>query len=57
VRRSDREIEDPGERQKALDRIMAHYGWKGPGDYAPPALASIAVLALELGELTGKKKD
>jgi hypothetical protein len=50
------EIEDAGERRAALDRIMAHYGWQGPGDYSPPALDSVAVLRLDLEKLSGKRK-
>lgn len=50
------ELEAPLERRAALDRIMAHYGWEGPGDYSPPAIDAVAVLRLDLEELSGKRR-
>ena len=46
-------IEDPREKAKALDIIMAHYN--GPqGGYDDESLQSVSVLRIEVEELTGK---
>jgi nitroimidazol reductase NimA-like FMN-containing flavoprotein (pyridoxamine 5'-phosphate oxidase superfamily) len=46
-------LEDPAEKRKALDIIMAHYGGQG-GDYEDSKLKITAVIAVKLTEMTGK---
>jgi len=46
-------IEDQKEKRKALDIIVAHYG--EPGAYAEQSLAQVAVIRIEIDEMTGKQ--
>jgi uncharacterized protein len=50
------ELNGDAERKAGMDRIMGHYGWQGQADYAEAVLKATAVLALRVGELSGKRK-
>lgn len=43
------------EKQRALDVIMAHYGGATPGNYTAKALREVAVIRIEVEEMTGKR--
>lgn len=45
---------DEAEKRAALDVIVAHYGAE-PGDYAEKSLQKVAVIRIQVEELTGKK--
>lgn len=49
-------VEQMEEKQSALDALMLRYGFEGTPKYAPGHLNAVAVLALEVTELTGKAK-
>ncbi len=50
------EVADPGEKRKALDSVMDHYGGTGSHEYEPSEFARTAVLKLTVTGMTGKKK-
>lgn len=49
-------IEDPEEKQKALDIIMQQYA-EGDFEYLDEALAKMLVIKVDISRLTGKKSD
>lgn len=46
----------PEEKRNALDKIMEHYGAKGPFEYNSKIFEKTTVLMLEVTEMTGKEK-
>ncbi|MBW2027491.1 MAG: pyridoxamine 5'-phosphate oxidase family protein [Deltaproteobacteria bacterium] len=48
-------VQDPEERRKGLDVIMAHYGAKGSYSYDEDILRKTNVLRLDVESMTGKK--
>jgi uncharacterized protein len=50
------EVRDETERKSGLDRIMRHYGWTGPANYAEASLRATTLLSLRATELCGKRK-
>lgn len=51
-----RRVAGEEERRRGLDRIMEHYGWGGAGEYSGSTLKATELLALEVDELSGKRK-
>lgn len=49
-------IDDPEEKREALDLLMTRYGYEGKPSYEPAELTAIAVIRLELDQLSGKRK-
>ena len=47
-------VEDTGEKQKALDCILDHYG-EGPHQFTEQALSKVAVIRVDVDRMTGKK--
>jgi uncharacterized protein len=45
------------EKREGLDRIMAHYGARGPNDYDSRVFGATEVLKLQVESVTGKKKQ
>jgi len=45
------------EKRTSLDKIMEHYGAKGPFEYNSKIFEKTTVLILEVTEMTGKEKD
>jgi nitroimidazol reductase NimA-like FMN-containing flavoprotein (pyridoxamine 5'-phosphate oxidase superfamily) len=50
-------VEEPGEKRTALDRIMEHYGEKGPFIYQDDILAKTAVIRITIESLTAKRHE
>jgi uncharacterized protein len=51
-------VEDPAEKRRGLDRIMAHYaGEAGPFDYGPKNLERVQVLRIDIASVTGKEHE
>jgi uncharacterized protein len=48
------EVSDPSEKRRGLESIMRHYGAEGPFDFPDSMINGIAVISLEITELTGK---
>ena len=49
-------VEDPEEKQKALDIIMRQYS-KGDFEYSAERLAQMLVIKVDISTMTGKKSD
>lgn len=49
-------VDDPAEKQEALDLLMKRYGYEGKPSYEPTELAAVAVIRLELDEISAKRK-
>jgi hypothetical protein len=49
-------LADEEEKRRALDAIMAHYGGE-PGKYAAKSLREVAVICIQVEEMTGKKAE
>jgi nitroimidazol reductase NimA-like FMN-containing flavoprotein (pyridoxamine 5'-phosphate oxidase superfamily) len=47
-------VEDPEEKRRALDVILGHYS-DGPYEYASDALAKVAVIRVQIDNITGKQ--
>ncbi len=50
-------VEEAAEKRAALDRIMEHYGAKGPFSYPDETLARTAVIRIDIEEVTGKRRE
>jgi nitroimidazol reductase NimA-like FMN-containing flavoprotein (pyridoxamine 5'-phosphate oxidase superfamily) len=50
-------VEDAAEKRAALDRIMEHYGEKGPFIYQDDILAKTAVIRITIESLTAKRHE
>jgi uncharacterized protein len=50
-------LEGPREKRSALDRIMEHYGARGPFDYPDDVLAKTAVIRIDIESMTGKRHE
>lgn len=50
-------VDDPAERGRALDRIMAHYDprFAAPGAYGPKSLSATVILRMSIRRITGKR--
>ncbi|MHB8910511.1 MAG: pyridoxamine 5'-phosphate oxidase family protein [Syntrophales bacterium] len=49
-------VEDAAEKRAALDRIMGHYGEKGPFTYQDDILAKTTVIRIAINRLTAKRR-
>jgi len=49
-------VEDPDERRRGLDAMMAHYGARGPYEYPAEAMEMTAVLRIDIESMTGKRR-
>ncbi len=47
-------VDDPGEKAEALDIIMDHYSSSAPHDYADEMLDAVAVIRIDLEEVSGR---
>ena len=47
-------LESAEEKRHALDVLMNHYGWQGPGEYSDKSLMATSVMALRIREVSGK---
>ncbi len=50
-------LSDPEEKRRGLDRIMSHYGAKGPFTYPDESLAKTEVIRIDIDRLTGKRHE
>lgn len=50
------EVADPGEKRRALDLIMAQYGFQGRPSYSDGMLDAVRVLRLVADEVSGKAR-
>jgi uncharacterized protein len=50
-------VEKPAEKRRGLDRIMAHYGAKGPFSYPDETLAITTVIRIDIESITGKRRE
>jgi len=50
-------VEDPAEKHLGLDRIMAHYGARGPFAYPNGILAQTVVIRIDIESITGKHHE
>jgi nitroimidazol reductase NimA-like FMN-containing flavoprotein (pyridoxamine 5'-phosphate oxidase superfamily) len=50
-------VEDSSEKQHALDRIMEHYGAKGPSPYAEEQFAKTAAIRIDIESMTCKHHE
>ncbi|MCD7928882.1 MAG: pyridoxamine 5'-phosphate oxidase family protein [Clostridiales bacterium] len=49
-------LNDPAEKKKGLDALMAHYGWAGETAYDAGTLARTCVCKVTADTLTGKRR-
>ena len=49
-------VDDPAEKQEALDLLMKRYGFEGKPTYEPAELAGVSVIRLDLDEVSAKRK-
>ena len=50
-------LTDPEEKRRGLDRIMDHYGARGPFSYPDDTLAKTVVIRIDIERLTGKRHE
>ncbi len=50
-------VTDAAERRRGLDRIMEHYGAKGPFSYPDDILAKTRIIRFDIESLTGKRHE
>ncbi|MBN2439112.1 MAG: pyridoxamine 5'-phosphate oxidase family protein [Deltaproteobacteria bacterium] len=50
-------VDGTAEKKAALDRIMEHYGAKGPFSYPDETLARTAIIRIDIESLTGKRRE
>jgi len=50
-------VEAPAEKRAALDRIMDHYGARGPYAYPDDILARTVIIRIEIESVTGKRRE